>query len=102
MLKRVEGDDADRVIELPGHEIGDDSFEVASLGFGFAASAPQFIKTIDDEIDGLIRPIRHLRRRPVRSIHNPTPRATNRTASELKATPGNGSAVNPVSSNLID
>jgi hypothetical protein len=28
MLQRVEGDDANRIIELPGHKIVDDGFEV--------------------------------------------------------------------------
>jgi hypothetical protein len=37
MLQRVEGDNADRVVELPRQEIGDDGFEVGPLNFGFAA-----------------------------------------------------------------
>jgi hypothetical protein len=36
MLKRVEGDNADRVVELARHEIGNYGFEICPLGFGFA------------------------------------------------------------------
>jgi hypothetical protein len=36
MLKRVESDDADRIVELPRHEIGDDRFEVCLLDVGLA------------------------------------------------------------------
>ena len=35
MLKRVEGDNADRVVELARHEIGDYGFEISPLGCGF-------------------------------------------------------------------
>ena len=38
MLQRVEGDDANRVIELPGHKIVDDGFEVGALDLGFAVN----------------------------------------------------------------
>jgi hypothetical protein len=41
MLKCVEGNNADRVVKLPRHEIGDDSFEVCPFDFGFAVSATQ-------------------------------------------------------------
>jgi hypothetical protein len=37
--KRVEGYNADRIVELPGHQIGDDRFEIGSLDFGFAVDA---------------------------------------------------------------
>jgi hypothetical protein len=37
MLQRVE-DDANRIIELPGHKIVDDDFEVGPLDLGFAVN----------------------------------------------------------------
>src|ERR1035437_1158264 len=45
MLKCVEGDDADRVVKLPRHEIGNDSFEVCPLDFGFAGKAAPLAET---------------------------------------------------------
>jgi hypothetical protein len=41
MLKRVEGDDADRIVELPRYQIGDDSFEVRPLDVGLAVGVPR-------------------------------------------------------------
>jgi hypothetical protein len=38
-LKRIECNNADGIIELTGHEIGDDSFEARPLDFGFAVHA---------------------------------------------------------------
>ena len=57
MLKRVEGDDPDRVVELSRHQIGDDRFEVRPLDVGFAVSGPKAAKAVDHEVDGLIRAI---------------------------------------------
>ena len=39
MLKCVEGDNPDRIIELAGQEIGDDGFEIRPLDLGFAVDA---------------------------------------------------------------
>jgi hypothetical protein len=41
MLERIEGYNADRIIELPRHEIGDDSFEVCPRDLGFAVNGAQ-------------------------------------------------------------
>jgi hypothetical protein len=49
MLQRVEGDDADRVVELPRDQIGDDSFEVCPLDFSLAVDAAKAAKAVDDE-----------------------------------------------------
>jgi hypothetical protein len=51
MLKCVEGNNADRVIELPRHEIGDDGFEVCPLDLGFAVNGAQSAKAVDYKID---------------------------------------------------
>src|ERR1700692_2210243 len=69
MLKRVEGYNADRGIELPGHEIGDDGFEVCPLNFGFAVNGAQSAEAVYYEVDGLIRAIGHDPRRPAGARH---------------------------------
>ena len=38
VLKRIEGDDADRVVELAGHQVGDNGFEVGPLDLGLAVN----------------------------------------------------------------
>ena len=55
MLLRVEGNNADRVIELTRHQIGDDRFQVRPLDFGLAANAAQTVKAVYYEIGGLVR-----------------------------------------------
>jgi hypothetical protein len=52
MLKRVEGDDAERVVDLPRHQIGDGSVEVRNA---------QPAVTVDYKIDRLIRAVGHHR-----------------------------------------
>ena len=47
MLKRVEGDDADRIVELPRHQIGDDGFEVCPLDVGLAVGGAKAAKAVD-------------------------------------------------------
>ena len=37
MFERVEGGDADRIVKLPGEEVGDDGFDVGPLDLDFAA-----------------------------------------------------------------
>jgi hypothetical protein len=44
MFKRVEGDDVHRVVELPRHQIGDNSFEVRPLDFGLAVDGAKAAK----------------------------------------------------------
>lgn len=39
MLQRVEGNDANGIIELPGHKIADDGFEVCALDLSLAVDA---------------------------------------------------------------
>lgn len=79
-LGGVESDDADRVVELPRHQIGYDSLKVCPFDVGFAIGSAKGAKTVDHEVDGLIRAIGHNRRGPVCSSHtqnstnaNPTP-----------------------------
>jgi len=36
MLKRIEGDDPDRIIELARYQVRDDGFEISPLDFRFA------------------------------------------------------------------
>src|SRR5215216_4750575 len=72
MLQRVEGDDANRIIELPGHKIVDDNFEVGALDLSFAVNGTTF-KAVDHEIDRLIRAVRNGTWRPARSGHGNTP-----------------------------
>src|SRR5229473_2874751 len=69
MLRRVEGDNADRVIELPGHEIGDDGFEVCPLDFGFAVNSAHSAEAVYYEVDGLIRAVGHDPWRPAGAPH---------------------------------
>ena len=38
MLKRIEGDNADRIVELAGHQVGDNGFEVGPLDLGLAVN----------------------------------------------------------------
>src|ERR1700730_17431471 len=82
MLKCVEGSNADWVAELPRHEIGDDSFEVHPLDFGFAVNAALPAEAINYEVDGLIRDVRHDGWRPTGLTHGRTPR--NRTGNSIK------------------
>src|ERR1700730_11524354 len=69
MLKRIESNNTDRVVELPGHEIGDDGFEISPLGLGFAVNGAQSAEAVDHEVDGLIRAIGHDPRRPAGARH---------------------------------
>ena len=69
MLKRVEGDNADRIVELAGQKVVDDGFQISPLDFGLAVNGAA-TKAVDDEIGSLIRPIRYDLRRPSRSGHN--------------------------------
>ena len=39
MLQSIERYDANRIIELSGHKIGNDGFEIRSLDFGLAVDA---------------------------------------------------------------
>ena len=64
MLKRVEGDDANGVVELPSQKIGDDGLDIRPLNFRLAVNAAEPLKAVDYEVDGLIRAIGHGRRRP--------------------------------------
>jgi hypothetical protein len=73
VLKGVESNDTDRVVELPRHEIGDDCFGVGPLDFGFTVHAGGPSKTIDYEVDGLIRAVGHVHRRLVGLTHTQLP-----------------------------
>src|ERR1700726_4127853 len=69
MLKRIEGYNTDRVIELPRHEIGEDSFEVCPLDLGFAVNGAQYAKAVNYEVDGLINAVGHEPWRPAGARH---------------------------------
>ena len=49
MLKGIEGDDADGIVELPRHQIVDDGFEVCLLDVGLSVGGPQAAKVVDYE-----------------------------------------------------
>src|SRR5258705_5915456 len=70
MFKCVEGNNADRVVELPGQKVGDDSFGVRPPDFRFAVNATQPAKAVDYEVRGLIRAVGHGRWRPAGPTHN--------------------------------
>jgi hypothetical protein len=57
MLQRVEGDDADGVVELSCDQVGDDGFEVCPLDFGLAVDGAKPAKAVDYQIGRLIRAI---------------------------------------------
>jgi hypothetical protein len=71
-LRRVEGGDADRVIELAGHHIGDDGLEVGPLDIGPTEGSAQAPKVIDDEVEGLIGPFGTIEGVQLRRIPNST------------------------------
>ena len=73
MLQCVEGYNADRVIELPRHEIGDDGFEVCPLDLGFAVHGAQPAEAVYYEVDGLIRAVWRDPWRPVDARHMQLP-----------------------------
>src|SRR6516162_8731083 len=69
MLKRVERDDADRIVEPSRHEIDDDGFKVRAFNFCLAINTAPHTKAIDHEISGLISPVRHHTRHPATLGH---------------------------------
>jgi NUDIX domain len=73
MLKRVEGHDADRIVELPRYQIGDDRFEICPLNVRLAIGGPKAAKAVNNQVDRLIRAVGHDRRGPARSRHTQTP-----------------------------
>ena len=73
MLQRVEGDDADGVVELPRDQIGDDRLEICTLDFGLAVDAAKAAKAVDHEVNRLIRAIGHDRRGPACFRHKQLP-----------------------------
>jgi hypothetical protein len=79
MLKRIEGDNADRVVELARYQIGDDSFDVGPLDLGFAVNRAKTGKAVDHEVDRLIRTIGYDPWRPGGSRHPATPRRSTDT-----------------------
>jgi hypothetical protein len=67
IARRCEGDDAEGVIELPGHQIGNRSLKVRSLDIGLAVGGAKPPKAVDYQIDRVIRAAgrrRHNGRRP--------------------------------------
>jgi hypothetical protein len=74
MLKRIEGDNADRVVELSRYQIGDDGFDVRSLDLGFALNRAKTGKAVNHEVDRLICTVGHHPWCPGCSRHPATPR----------------------------
>jgi hypothetical protein len=88
MLKRVEGDDAERVVKLSRQQIGDDCFEVGPLEFGLAVDGTQSAETVDHEVYGLVRAVGYNPWRPAGARHTHLPRQQHR---QFKHETGNGS-----------
>ena len=59
MLKRIEGDNADRVVELTAQKLGNDRFDICALDLGLTVHAARPAEAIDYEVDGLIRAVGH-------------------------------------------
>ena len=53
-LGGVERNDANWVAVLPGHQIGNDAFQIGPLGISLTVGAAQPSEVIKNEIDGLI------------------------------------------------
>src|ERR1700736_3903290 len=69
MLKRIEGYNTDRVVELPRHEIGNDGFEIRPLSLVFAVNSAHSAEAGYYEVDGLIRAVGHDPWRPAGARH---------------------------------
>jgi len=86
VLQSVEGNDANRIIELPGHKIANDGFELRALDLGLAIHGA-ILKAVDHEIDRLIRAVRYgtvLGDQPVLGIANSNATGTRKV---IKPTP---------------
>src|SRR5450759_467703 len=70
-LDGVESDDADWVFELTGYQAGNDGFEVRFFDVCLAIGSAQSAKIVDNEVDVLIVPVPHDRRRPTGPTHTP-------------------------------
>src|ERR1700752_3687588 len=57
VLERVEGENADRIFELSGQQIGNDRFEIAP--FDLALDAPGRAGILDDDKNSLVSAIRY-------------------------------------------
>ena len=58
VLQSIERYYANRIIELPGHKIGDNRFQIRSLGLSFAVNAAA-AKAIHYQICRLVRAVGH-------------------------------------------
>ena len=59
VLQRIEGDDTDGVIELAPHEFANRRFQIGALDFDLAARCPAPPNSVYDQVEGLVRAIRH-------------------------------------------
>ena len=57
VLKGVEGNHADGIVELPCQQVGDDALEICPLDFAFAADAAEPAEPVDNEIYRLVRAV---------------------------------------------
>lgn len=73
MLQRVERDNANRIVKLARHHIGDYGFEVRTLDLSFAVNCPKTDKTVDHKVDGLIRAVGYDPRGPASARHTYLP-----------------------------
>src|SRR2546430_14916636 len=69
-LGRVEGYDANRIIILAGHQIGNYAFQIGPPVDGLTIGPAQTAEVIEQEIDGLIGTVRHNRGGPA-PTHSP-------------------------------
>ena len=63
-FRGVKGHDANRVVELAGHQVRDGGFEIGFAEIGFRECRAKFPVIVDDEIKGLVVAVRHNRRGP--------------------------------------
>jgi len=59
VLERVEGHDADRIVELRRQQFANDHLEIAAFELDVATVTAASDDAIDDDIDGLIGPVGH-------------------------------------------
>jgi len=65
MLGDVKRDDANRVVVLAGHQVGDGGFEIGFADVGFRECRAKFPVIVNDDIKSLVGAVRHNRRGPV-------------------------------------
>src|SRR5436190_10317386 len=72
VLEGIECDNAKRLVELAGDQIGDDGLQIGSLDFGFGKDAASRSKTVHHHVDRLVGSVRHHSWRPAWHPRAPT------------------------------